>query len=149
MRSAEAVVWEAMARAFAPPPSYTISEYAEKFRRLPRISSYQHGFWRTPPYLRQIQDLLGVDSLFQIFVIKKPVQSGATDGPFINWLLWQIEHDPSSISVYYPTVKTSRRFSRVRLAPAIQSIEALMRLLPARAKDGSNTTLHKEYPGGV
>lgn len=55
-------------QALAPPPDLTVSEWADKYRRLSRESSAEAGQWRTDraPYQREIIDAVNDPLVDQI-----------------------------------------------------------------------------------
>jgi hypothetical protein len=66
-----------MANLLAPPPSLTISQWADKYRKLSPESSAEPGQWRTDrtPYMREIMDCIG-DRFVERVVIKSSAQIG-------------------------------------------------------------------------
>ena len=61
-----------------------------------------------------------------------------------------IDHSPGPMMVVMPTEKLSQRWSKQRLKTMIQASPVLHgKIQPATARDGGNTTLMKEFPGGL
>lgn len=68
----------------------------------------------------------------------------------LNWLGFVMHHSPGPILALRPTVDEARRFSRQRLDPMISTTPALRDLVKeSRSRDGGNSLLIKEFPGGV
>jgi phage terminase large subunit GpA-like protein len=67
-----------------------------------------------------------------------------------NWLGYVISHSPGPMLIVQPTVKLAERFSKQRLDPMIEESPMLKdKIKPARARDSGNTTLSKDFQGGV
>jgi phage terminase large subunit GpA-like protein len=69
------------AKAIRPPPDWSIDEWADKRRILPKTSSAESGPWRTSrfPFLREIMYELSPQSSTQEVVVMKGAQLGFTD----------------------------------------------------------------------
>lgn len=148
---AAALVWSAIATAFRPSPRIMVSEWADQHRRLPSKSSAEAGRWRTSrvPQLREVMDCLSPRHPAQRVVFMKPVQIGGTEAG-LNWIgsLIQTQRDP--IMIVQPTLQLAEIFSKQKLSPMIEEAPALRKLVrPARERDSGNTTLIKEFPGGI
>jgi len=62
---------------------------------------------------------------------------------------YYIHQDPSSILVVYPTIDSSKSWSREKFTPTVQATPCLKGLIRnARSRDSDNTTLNKKFPGG-
>ena len=84
-----------------------------------------------------------------VVVFIKGSQIGGTEAGN-NWLGYLIELSPGGILVLRPTVDEARRFSRQRLDPMFEATPSLVKLVkPARSREGGNTLLLKEFPGGM
>ena len=145
-------VYEAAYRAgWRPEPRLTVSEWADEHRVLGNRSGHAAVHWHTDttPYLREIMDALGPRSPARRVVFMKGSQLGGTEAGN-NWLGFAMHHAPGPILVLRPTVDEARRFSRQRLDPMIATTPVLHDLVrEARARDGGNSLLIKEFPGGV
>ena len=94
-------------------------------------------------------DALGPRSPARRVVFMKGSQLGGTEAGN-NWLGFVMHHSPGPILVVRPTVEEARRFSRQRLDPMIATTPVLRDLVKeARSRDGGNSLLIKEFPGGV
>lgn len=134
-----------------PEPSITVSEWADAERFIGTKAGRAALRWSTDttPYLRDIMDALGPRSPYRVVVFEKGSQIGGTEAGN-NWLGFLMSNSPCPILVLRPTVEEARRFSRQRLVPMIEETPALASLVkPARSREGGNTLLMKEFPGGV
>jgi phage terminase large subunit GpA-like protein len=134
-----------------PPPIMTVSEWADAKRVLNQRSSAENGPWRTQrtPYLRDIMDDLSDHSGVEEVTLMKGVQIGGTEAGN-NWIGYIIDHSPAPFMVIQPTVDMGKRWSRQRLAPMIEDMPCLSaKIAPARSRDSGNTTLSKEFNGGL
>ncbi len=145
----------AMAAAFtlglAPPPRLTVSEWADQYRRLPTKGSGEPGAWRTSrvPYAREIMDCLSAQHPARRVVLIKSAQVAGTEIG-LNWIGWFIQTQRAPMMAVQPTIDVAERFSKQRLASMIDDCPQLRELIPpARSRDSGNTTLLKEYPGGI
>lgn len=138
-------------QGFRPPPSFTISEWADNHRVLPDASSGEPGQWRTSrtPYLREIMDELSPSSHAQDVVFMKGSQIGATETG-INTVLYYIAHAPCPILLIEPTITVAERVSKQRIQPSINKCEQVRaKVGDPKSRSGGNTTLEKDFPGGT
>lgn len=133
----------------APPPELTVSEWADEYRRLSSEVSPEPGKWSTDraPYQREIMDCFS-DPLVERITVKTSAQVGKTS-IVENVMGYFASYDPCPILVVEPRLEDAEDFSKDRLAPLIRDTEALAEIFGAqKAKDSSNTLLHKKFPGG-
>jgi phage terminase large subunit GpA-like protein len=133
------------------PPRVKVSEWADQYRRLPSKGAAEPGLWRTSrvPYLREIMDVLSAEHPTRRVVFMKSVQSGGTEAGN-NWVGWFLGTQRAPMMVVQPTLDLAERWSKQRLAAMIEETPELRALVrPARERDSGNTTLLKEFPGGV
>ena len=139
-----------LARSVSPPPVLTVSQWADRYRRLSSESAAEPGQWNTDraPYQREIMDAVN-DPLVEEIVIMSSAQVGKTE-LILNIIGYFIDYDPSPMLVVQPTVKPmAEDFSKDRLAPMIRDTPALARKVrDAKSKTSGNTILHKIFPGG-
>lgn len=142
----------AFREALAPPERLSVSEWADRHRKLTSKSSSEPGQWRTDrvPYVREIQDLLSWDSDVETIVWMKGSQVAGTE-TLLNWAGYTIDVDPWPMMIVEPSVKPlAERLSKQRLEPMIEASARLReKVSPARARDSGNTTYSKEFPGGI
>lgn len=134
-----------------PRQALAVDEWADRQRVLAGETSAEPGPWRTDrtPYLRQILRDLSDDEGCEEVVLMFGTQLGKSETG-LNWLGYSIDHDPGPAMLILPTVDIAKRFSKQRLAPMIRHTPALRaRIRDARSRDAGNTTLVKEFPGGL
>jgi phage terminase large subunit GpA-like protein len=146
-----AIVDQAWSEGWRPDPVRTVSEWADEHRRLPREGASEHGQWRTSrtPYLREIMDCLSPHHPAREVVMMSSTQVGKTE-VILNWIGETIHWDPAPMLVVQPTTNVAKRWSKQRFAGMIRETPSLRRLVqPVKSRDSGNTTLLKEFPGGV
>jgi len=150
MATAEAVevsFW----RGLRPDPLLTVSQWADERRILSSKASSEHGQWRTTrtPYLRKPMDDLSATSSVQEVVLVFPSQSGKSEA-LNNWMGYVMDIQPGPALFVQPTIDLAKRYSKMRIAPMIESTPSLSEKVKApRERDSGNTTLMKEFAGGV
>src|SRR6056297_84429 len=134
-----------------PDPDLTVSEWADRHRKLSSRASAEPGQYRTlrTPYMREIMDRLSPGDPTQRVVFMKAAQVGATEAGN-NWIGFAIHQAPGPMLAVQPTVELAKRNSRQRIDPLIEeSPELRERIKPARSRDAGNTMLSKEFAGGI
>lgn len=147
--------WETVINAFAkglePPERLTIQEWADNRRRLPSKGSSEPGKWKTSrtPFLAEIMECLDPYHPCQEVIFMKSSQVGGTE-ILLNWTGWFVDTQRSSMMVVQPTLDMAEKWSKQRFAPMISECPSLQeKIPPARSRDSGNTTLMKEWPGGL
>jgi len=151
LADALAAVRNGWRRGWTPPARLAVSEWADRHRVLSQESSARPGQWRTDdmPFLREIMDCLSSHHPARRIAFMKSTQVGGTE-TLNNWVGYIIHHAPGPAMITQPTVEMAQRWSRQRLSPMIAESDVLReRIKPARSRDSGNTTLLKEYPGGL
>lgn len=149
--AAEEQYFQAAAAGLRPDPLLTVSEWANKYRKLSQRASAEPGPWRTDrtPYLREIMDCLSPASPIERVVFMKASQIGGTECGN-NWIGYIIHQAPGPMMAVQPTVEMAKRNSKQRIDPLIEESDALRPLVQSpRSRDSGNTVLSKEFPGGV
>lgn len=134
---------------WAPPPTLTVSQWADLYRRLSPEASAEPGQWRTDraPYLRGVMDAVS-DPSVETVVVMSSAQVGKTE-VISNVIGYHVHQDPSPILAVMPTLELAEAYSKDRLAPMVRDTAALAALIAdARSRDSGNTLLHKRFPGG-
>jgi len=134
-----------------PEQPLTVSEWADKHRRLSSKASAEPGPWRTSrtPYLQDPMDCLSSTSAVQRVVMMFAAQTGKTEAG-ANWLGYVIDHAPGPMLMVQPTVDMAKRLSKQRLESLINDTPVLAeKIAPARSRDSGNTMFSKEFPGGM
>jgi len=142
---------EAIAAGIEPPPRLSVTAWADAHRRLPTKGAGEPGPWRTTrvPYSAEIMECLSAEHPAKRVVFMKSVQSAGTEIGN-NWVGWFIDTQKAPMMVVQPTLDMAERWSKQRLASMIEDAPTLRaKIAPARARDSGNTTLLKEWPGGV
>jgi phage terminase large subunit GpA-like protein len=133
----------------APPPDLTVSQWADKYRRLSAESSASPGRWDTSvtEYLREPMDMVGKPGVREI-VMMTSAQVGKSS--FVENVIGYFMHfDPCPMLHVSPTLASMKMFSKERLAPMLRDSPALSRLVKsARSRDSENTIETKKFPGG-
>ncbi len=148
---AAALVDSLFSEFMRPPANLTVSQWADKNRMLSGKASSEPGPWRTDrtPYLRQIMDDLSARSIVQEVVVMFAAQLGKSETGN-NWLGYIIDNEPGPCMVVQPTTDMAKRFSRQRITPMLEETPALRRKVREnRSRDDANTTLMKDFAGGV
>lgn len=134
-----------------PEQPLTVSEWADKHRRLSSKASAEPGPWRTDrtPYLREPMDCLSSESPVQRVVMMFAAQTGKTEAGS-NWLGYVIDHAPGPMLCVQPTIEMAKRLSKQRLESMITETPVLAaKIAPARSRDSGNTMFSKEFSGGI
>jgi len=133
-----------------PPENLTVSEWADKKRRLSPESSAEIGLWRTSrtPYLRDIMDAFTDPKVRHLVVVSaSQVGKSELENNIIGYI---IDQDPSSILFIQPTTIDAKEYSKLRIAPMIRDTPCLRRKVASpKSRDSGNTILQKTYPGGI
>lgn len=135
---------------FKPPEKLTVTEWADKKRRLSAENSAEAGRWKTSrtPYLKEIMDAFTDPKIHRIAVAASS-QIGKTEME-LNMMGYVIDNDPGPIMFVMPTVDNARDFSKRRIAPMIRDTKCLRdKIAKAKSRDGDNNLLKKSYPGGM
>ena len=139
-----------LAKAVSPPPVLTVSQWADRYRRLSPESAAEPGQWNTDraPYQREIMDCVN-DPLVEHVVIMSSAQVGKTE-LILNIIGYYIDYDPAPMLVVQPTLKPmAEDFSKDRLAPMIRDTPTISgKVHDVKSRNSGNTILHKTFPGG-
>lgn len=136
--------------AMKPPEKITVSEWADKNRRLTSESSAEVGKWRTSrtPYMLDILNCFN-DPKIEHIVVVAASQVGKSE--FINNTIgYCITQDPGPILLVEPTTEDAKAYSKERIAPMIRETKCLRKAVAApKSRDSSNTVLQKAFMGGM
>ena len=145
------VFYLALAAGIEPDPDYTVTEWADNYRMLPKVSSSEPGKYRSTrtPYLIEIMDVLSVNSPIQDICFMKSTQIGATEAG-INWILYIVDYAPGPTMLIMPTETLVREVSKQKIGPSIKELGRIdSKIRDARIRDSGNTIMAKEFPGGI
>lgn len=120
-------------RRLLPPERLTVSEWAERYRRLDERSCAMPGPWRNSvtPYLAGIMDEFTNYETEEIIFVK-PTQVGGTEA-LQNMLGRCISQDPAPALIVYPSDTLAGFTSENRLQPMIRATPQLAALWNERA----------------
>lgn len=136
-------------RAMKPPPKLTVSEWADKYRKLSPESSAEVGAWHTSraEYQREILDAVS-DPKIESVVIMSSAQVGKTE-MLLNLIGFHIHQNPAPMLLIQPTLDMAQTFSKDRLAPMLRDSPVLQnKVADPKSRDSGNTTLKKNFFGG-
>lgn len=151
LKDARKLCLEIAARALAPEPDLTISQWADKNRRLSSKASSSPGEWVTArtPYLREIMDAMTPSHPATDMAFQKGTQIGGSETLY-NAIGYISDRVPGPVMLVMPTTDTAKRISKQRLAPMIEETPVLAsRFEEVKSRNSSNTVLMKDFPGGV
>jgi phage terminase large subunit GpA-like protein len=133
--------------AFKPPKKMTLSEWADAHAYLSSESSAEGGRWHTLPYQKGIMDAVTNPKIEQITVMKS---ARVGYSKILNHVAaFHIHQDPCPIMIVQPTIEDAQGYSKEEIAPMLRDTPCLRGLVSeAKAKDGANTILQKQFPGG-
>ncbi len=135
---------------FRAPDDLTVSQWAERKRRLPAEAAAEAGAWRNSrtPYLMEIMDAFN-DSKLNRLVVVAASQVGKSELE-MNIIGYIIDEDPGSILYIHPTLQDAKEFSRLRIDTTVRDTPVLKSKVADPNKKGSlNNLLQKAYPGGI
>lgn len=139
-------------RAFGRAPErISVTDWAEKHRRLGNIESAEPGPYRVSrtPYAREPQDCMSARSTVEEVVLMWAAQTSKTT-VMLNCIGATIGTNPGPIMIVWPTNTVAKRNSRQRIAPLLSESEQLAGKVAAnRSRDKANTTMLKEFDGGI
>lgn len=127
----------------------TLSQWADKFRRLSAGSSAEPGRWKTAkaPYQKEIMDAI-TDITIKKVVIMSAAQVGKTDAMVLNPIGYYVHYDPSPIMVIQPTIDMAEKFSKEKLSPMLRDTPVLADRINEKSRNSGNTIMQKIFPGG-
>ena len=136
--------------SFALADDLTVSQWADKYRRLSPESSAETGPWRTKktPYLKEVMDSWTNPKIRHIVMVAAS-QVGKSEC-MNNIIGYIIDQDPGSILMIEPTNGDAKEYSKLRIAPMIRDSKTLRKKVSKTLRgDTGNTILQKSYPGGI
>lgn len=132
-----------------PPPTLTISQWADRERKIPEGTAAEPGQWHTSraEYQRGIMDAIS-DPAIETVVVKKGTQVGCTE-VILNAIGFHIDYDPAPTLIILPTVEAGEAWSNERLAPMLAATETLRaKVAEPLSRSGENRIRYKSFPGG-
>jgi phage terminase large subunit GpA-like protein len=146
----------AEAEAWAPAERLTASEWAERYRKLPRRGRAEPGDFRLKrtPYMREVIDALG-DSQHEEIVLMKPPQVAGSEGGRCAIAFW-VDTRSDPILLVYPNEKAANEEITERIAPMFEESPQLRRHLTGRVYDANeeqiallNCTIYVGWSGSA
>lgn len=147
---AEQLIYAALAKAFAPRVSLTVSEWADKERRLSKKGSAEPGLWRTDrnPPLREPMDCMSARSEVKAAVVMFCIQIGKSEIG-LNVVGYTMAHNPGPIMVCLPGEVSRDKWVNQKLNPLIEETTAVRDVLTSiKSREAANTRYFKDYLGG-
>jgi len=154
---ASAEWWTPALQCLRPPPSMTVSQWADERRVISAEFSAEPGQWSTArcEFMRAVMDAASPSNPCRRVVLMKASQVGGTESLILNTIGFTIDVDPRSVLVVFPTVDLAQGFSKERLEPMVAQMPQLAAKVsevrsgaPGILSDRS-TLRSKTYPGGV
>lgn len=149
MKRLQAVISRAC-MTFKAPENISVSEWADKYRRLSSENSAEAGLWKTSrtPYLKEIMDAFSDDRVDRLVVVASS-QVGKTE-MLLNILGYIIDQDPGPIMYTLPVKEDAEDFSKRRLSAMIRDTERVRtKVADAKSRDSNNTIFKKAFIGGM
>lgn len=146
------ILYQALARAARPVAELSVSEYADRFRKVSAESgSPWKGEWRTDrmPHLREPMDCLHPDHPSKQVTLKWAAQLGKTEIG-VNWFAFIVDRAPGPVLTMLPSLDEAIKYNRVKLQPTIDASPRLrLRVKKENQRDeASSTSSFKRYAGG-
>jgi len=142
-------IYHAIASFIAPPPTLTVTEWADTFRYLSPESAAEPGKYRSDraPYQKGMMDAVSDPEVEEVvFMLGSQLGKTLSQENIIGYFIHQ---DPSPMMLVVPTLDMGKSFSKDRLSTMIRDTPVLTeKVADSKAKDSGNTILHKSFPGG-
>lgn len=138
-------------QVFDIPTRRTVTEWADDKRMLPSKGAAEPGKYRSArtPYMREPMDCLSTSCPVEEVVLMAAAQTGKSESGN-NWVGYVIDEAPGPMLLVQPTVDNAKRYSKQRISPMVQETPALSaKVLANKSREGGNTMLEKEFPGGI
>jgi len=134
--------------SFKPPKKLSLSQWADNYAYLSAESSAEGGRWRTLPYQKGIMDAITDPNVEQVTLMKS---ARVGYSKILNHLIaYHIHQDPCTIMVCQPTLDDCQSYSKEEIQPMLRDTPCLHGLVSdPKSKDGNNTLLQKNFPGGT
>jgi len=151
LMSARRLVRNAIAEALAPDPDLLVSEWADLYRFVSSKASGRPGRWvtATVPYMREIMDCMSLTHPATDGAFMKGTQIAGSEAMY-NGAGYCMHKIPCAMMIVMPTVDMMKLTSRMRIQTMIDETPVLSaKLGEQKSRDSANTTLQKDYPGGM
>lgn len=151
LNSGAVVAMRAYRDGWVPERDWSVSEWADERRVLPKKGASEPGPWRTDrtPYLREPMDCLSSSHPCEKVVLQFAIQTGKSECG-LNFLGNIIDLRPAPTLVVLPTILVGERWSRQRFQSMIDATPSLRaKIGAARSRDSNNTVSMKETTDGA
>lgn len=133
---------------FAPPPQISVSEWARKYRILPKGTTPRPGQFTPETFQIEMMDVILSPTVHEI-VVMKSTQIGYNEAILNNVIAYYICADPKPIMMISPTIENSTDYGKKRITPMIESCPELRKKIKqATSRRAGNTLALKEFEGG-
>jgi phage terminase large subunit GpA-like protein len=152
LAAARKILFDELARLAKPETELTVSEFADKHRRVSAESGSPFpGAWLTArtPYLREPMDCLHPDHPSRRVTLKASAQTGKSELG-VNWFCFIVDRAPGPMLTVLPTGAEAVKYNRVKLQPTIDVSPPIRhRVRPENSRDeGASTSAFKRFAGG-
>lgn len=136
-------------KRWAPPPRISISEWANKYRKLSPLESARPGqFWTgLTPYLDGILAAVDDPTVAEV-VCQKSAQVAWTSGVVGNALGKWIDIDPTPIICLFPKEGAAKEYVAEKFEPMVTATPRLSEKIDLRSRKAQQRNLFKRFPGG-
>lgn len=146
------VFFGALAAATKPVERLTITEHAERYRKVsPESGSPWPGDFRIArvPYLQEPQDCLHPDHPARRVTARWAAQLGKTTA-IENWFCFIVDQAPGPMMIVMPTLEEASKLNRIKLQPTIDASPRIAhKVKPVNSRDeAGSTTAYKAFAGG-
>jgi phage terminase large subunit GpA-like protein len=135
-------LFRSLLRRLRPPENLTVTEWADKYRRLPPESSSEPGQWKTArtPYLKRVMDSIS-DPKVRKVVMMFSAQIGKSE-VILNVMGYYTHIAPSPILMVQPTGAAGSSFSKERITPTIRDTPVLRSIFgQEKTRDSKNSIM--------
>jgi phage terminase large subunit GpA-like protein len=134
-------------KLWQPPPTLTVSEWAEKNRILPPGTSVRPGPWKTESFQREIMDCILDPDVREIDYMKS-TQVGYSE-TLNNIIGYFIDANPRPMMMVQPIEQSAKEYSQKRIDPMLEACECLR----GKVRETGNSNKHgsqklKQFDGG-
>lgn len=132
-----------------PPPKLKISEWADKYRIIPKGNA-EPGRYRSARVPYAIEPMNACcDPYVRRVTLMWSAQTGKTESCLNNVIGYYISQDPKSIIAMFPTQTDLNAWIEAKLTPLIDETPCVKeRVAKPRGREGVNNKTMKSYPGG-
>ena len=138
-----------LAKRLKPPPSLSLSQWADRHRRLSPESSGEPGRWSTDraAYQRGIMDAM-TDPRIERVVLMTSARVGKTQ-TLNNLIGYHIHQDPAAMMIVLPTEVRGEEWVTDEFDPMCRDSPALREIIGDRkSRRATDKKLHRQFPGG-